>query len=144
MIKKDKVQLLAWQLDDQLFGAEIEYCLEVQKDLDILKVPHSKEYILGITNLRGDVVTVLDLNYILGNKDKTDREKAVIIRFKYNNKHIAIQADTITEVLETSLDKLEPANIHLTESELIYISKVCYTDKGVMLILNIKELFTIR
>ena len=144
MIQTGKVQLLAWKLDDQLYGVELEYCLEVQKDLAILKVPHSKDYISGITNLRGEVVTVLDLNYILGKKEKSNREKSVIIRFKYNNKHLAIQADSIAEVLETSFDKLDPANIHLTESELVYISRVFYTDKGVMLILNIKELFVIR
>ena len=84
MIQTGKVQLLAWKLDDQLYGVELEYCLEVQKDLAILKVPHSKDYISGITNLRGEVVTVLDLNYILGKKEKSNREKSVIIRFKFS------------------------------------------------------------
>ncbi len=144
MTKSDKIQLLTWRLGDQLFGAEIEYCLEVQKDLTILKVPHSKDYISGITNLRGDVVTVINLNFILGQKKSITSSKPIIIRFKYNNKQLAIEADSISEVLEIPVDKLESANIYLTESELVYISKVFYTEYGIILVLNIKELFVIH
>ena len=139
-----KIQLLTWKLKDQLFAAELTHCLEVQQGMKLLKVPHSKNYISGITNFRGDVITVLDLEVMLGQSGKPNISKPVTIRFKYNDKQIAILADSISEVIEISYDKLEPANIHLTEYELQFISHVCYTNYGVILILNINELFVVR
>ena len=98
--KQDKIQLLTWTIGGQIYGADINYCLEVQKDVSIVQVPHSKNYISGIVNLRGDVVTVLDLLVLLNQKEKASREKCVIIRFNNSEKQVAIKADAISDVIE--------------------------------------------
>ena len=63
---------------------------------------------------------------------------------KYQEKQIAIKADNISEVLEIPHQSLESADLHLSEKELQYISYVANTPIGLVLILNVEELFVIK
>jgi purine-binding chemotaxis protein CheW len=69
-IKAEKFQILTWYIGKQLFGMELASCREVVQDRHITTVPYAKENVAGIVNLRGDVVTVLDLGVMLGYSDK--------------------------------------------------------------------------
>ncbi|MBY0405682.1 MAG: chemotaxis protein CheW, partial [Cyanobacteria bacterium] len=51
-----------FHLNEQLFGIDILLIREINKQLDISIVPHSPNYIRGLVNLRGQIVTILDLN----------------------------------------------------------------------------------
>ncbi|MCB1191095.1 MAG: chemotaxis protein CheW [Leptospiraceae bacterium] len=139
-----KLQILTWSIKGQLYGADIHFCMEVQKDARVIDVPQSKSYVAGIVNLRGDVVTVLDLLSLMDLEKDTQKEKSVIIRMKYQEKQIAIKADNISEVLEIPHQSLESADLHLSEKELQYISYVANTPIGLVLILNVEELFVIK
>ncbi|MCB1192819.1 MAG: chemotaxis protein CheW [Leptospiraceae bacterium] len=141
----EKIQLLTWTIDEQLFGLDIGKCREVDRDMKITAVPHSKIFIAGIVNLRGDVVTVIDLKMLLNNDSiPTESPKNVIIRLKSESSNIAIKADRISDILEISQDQIEPAATHLSDFETKYITHVGITDKGLVLILNSNELLNIK
>lgn len=140
----DKIQLLTWTIEGQIYGADINYCLEVQKDVSIVQVPHSKDYIAGIVNLRGDVVTVLDLLVLLNQKEKASREKCVIIRFNHSEKQVAIKADAISDVIDLPRISLEEASLHIASDKTRYIPKVAHTSNGFILIFNAEELFVVK
>lgn len=142
--KQEKIQLLTWTIGGQIYGADINYCLEVQKDVSIVQVPHSKNYISGIVNLRGDVVTVLDLLVLLNQKEKASRERCVIIRFNNSEKQVAIKADAISDVIELPKTSLEEASLHISVEQTKYIPYVAYTSSGFILIFNPEELFVIK
>lgn len=139
----EEVQLLVWEIEEQIFAAEIKYCLEVQKDVDIIEVPHSKNYISGIVNIRGDIVTIIDLFVLLGKRSSPKLEKSTIILFQYNNRLLAICADNISEVIKIEKKTIENAHLYLGSKELDFISNVSYTEIGFTLILGIEKLFSL-
>ncbi|PMP63127.1 MAG: chemotaxis protein CheW, partial [Caldimicrobium thiodismutans] len=55
------IPVVTFYLEDFLFGIYAEKVMEINKDLDITPVPLSAPYILGIMNLRGQIITVIDL-----------------------------------------------------------------------------------
>lgn len=57
---------VSFQLDDLLFGIDIGLVREINQHLDVTPVPHAPEYIRGLINLRGQIVTVIDLKQRLG------------------------------------------------------------------------------
>lgn len=65
-------------LSGQLFGIDILMVREINKQLEITPVPHANEYIRGLLNLRGQIVTILDLNKRLG------LEKATVAQDSHN------------------------------------------------------------
>lgn len=143
-IDKTKMQLLTWTIEDQLFGLEIGKCREVDRDVRITDVPHSKKFISGIVNLRGDVVTVLDLRVLLNYDGKSETDRNVIIRLKSDGSNIAIKADKVSDIVEVEESNIEDAGVHLNENESKYIQSVGITDKGLVLILSPESILNIK
>jgi purine-binding chemotaxis protein CheW len=138
------MQYLTWEIDNQLYAADIEYCVEVQKDIKIVSVPHSKNYIVGIMNLRGDIVTVIDLLTFIGMNSENHLERPIIIRLKNQLKQVAILVDSVTEVMEISDEYIEDSIKHLSQHEAKFISKVANTKSGFIMILNLEQFFNIK
>ena len=133
-------QILTWSVGDRLFGIDIAHCREVDKNKDIVAVPHAKEQIAGIVNLRGDVVTVIDLRVLLGHEKRSDEAGNVIIRLKSKTTQIAVKADAIFDVITVSEEQIEGTPAHLSENEVRFISSVAMTEKGLVVILNPDEI----
>lgn len=139
-----KLQLLTWEVNGQLYGGDVRFCFEVQNGKKILDVPHSHKHIAGIVNLRGDIVTVLDLFVLMEQRDFPDKNKPVIIRLRDNDKQVAVMADSVSEVIEITRDMLESAENHLSEKELKYIPYMARKGHKLILIVNISELFMVH
>ncbi len=137
------MQVLTWYIGDQLFGMELDQCREVVQDRTITGVPYSREFVAGIVNLRGDVVTVLDLARILGYQGENGHSNYVIIRLKSESKNVAIKADRIFDILEIEKNRLEPPPAHLNELETKYVLGVGMTDRGLVVLLNAIQLLEI-
>lgn len=136
----DKRQILAWGIGERLFGVDIKYCREVDKNKDIVHVPHARKQIAGIVNLRGDVVTVVDLGILLGHEQKAATRQNVIIRLRSRTGHIALRADYIHDVVAVAPDQLEDIPAHLGENEVKFIQAVAMTARGLVVILDPDEI----
>ncbi|MCB1176198.1 MAG: chemotaxis protein CheW [Leptospiraceae bacterium] len=143
-VEKSKKRILSWNIDNHSFGVNVEYCFEVQKGRNVVEVPYSKNYITGIVNLRGDIVTVIDLFVLMGQRETPDMSKQVIVRLKQGDRQVAILADSVSEVIEISEEKLESSEAHLSENELKYIPNIARIGNKLILILEVSELFEVH
>lgn len=133
-------EFLTWYVGDQIYGLDLERCKEVEKNLRLTSVPFSKPYIAGIVNLRGDVVTVIDLRKLLRKETATYPNVLQIIRLKSNSNQIAIIAEQIDDILTIDEKQLETAGAHLSEEESYFIEHVVITKKGPLLIIDSNRL----
>lgn len=143
-LKDNKMKILSWNIDNHTFGVDVDYCFEVQNEKKVVEVPYAREYVAGIVNLRGDIVTVIDLFVLMKQRESPDISKKVIIRLKKNDSQIAVLADSVSEVIEISKENLESAEAHLSENELKYIPNIARIGNKLILILNVQELFEIH
>jgi len=137
-------QYLVWQTDNEMYCAGVKYCMEVQKGIEIVEVPRAKNFISGIASLRGEIVTVLDLPSLLGREKDSYLMDATIIRFRLSQKSIAIKANIITEVINISESDLKNSSGYLGTKEQTLISKVAYSELGLLLVLDVEKLFSIH
>ncbi|MCP5501785.1 MAG: chemotaxis protein CheW [Leptospiraceae bacterium] len=144
MKKNKKMQIVYWKIDDRYYGAEIKYCIETQKNIEILKIPYAQSYISGVANFRGDVITVLELPTLIYKKKIQGRIRDVVIRFQHEDKSIAISSDTLPEVMAIEKENLKDAEDYLDSLELEYISKVFDIKEGMVMILNIPNLWLVK
>lgn len=129
-------QLLTWVDGEKKFGIPLDECKEVNRDVLITKVPHSKNFIAGIVNLRGDTVTVLNLGSLLGYKEGEPTSHFVTIRLKTTGNNLAIRADDIDDIIEVDDEAFESASTQLSEEESRYIKNVVMSDRGLILVLD--------
>lgn len=111
--KTQSVELATFYVGEALCGMDILNVQEINKLMDMTKVPQSPEYVTGILNLRGQIVTVIDLGKKLGltSTDLTDATRNIIVNAE--NEYIGLLVSRISDVVEAKWEKVEepPANI---------------------------------
>jgi len=118
------MQYLSWILADQAFGMTISSCREVVPGNKITPVPHAPAFISGIVNIRGEVITVVDLRVLFGYQSMTGSLDAAIIRLKDGGRNIGLRADRISDVITVDPERIESSPAHLSELEARYISAI--------------------
>ena len=122
-----------------LCGINILNIQEINKHFEITKVPQASDYIEGILNLRGRIVTIIDLGRKLGlapvSKDKDNRN--IIVNSE--DEHIGLLVDAISDVALAKKDDIEPAPSNIGGMKGKFFQGVLKTEKQLIGILDIDE-----
>lgn len=98
-------KILVLKLGKQLWGINLKYVREVVKIKEYTKVPVAADYVLGVFNLRGQIVVFLDISKILG-IGRVGSDNAVIL--SYNGEAIGISVDAVLGVLSVKDEEIIP------------------------------------
>ncbi|WAM34617.1 chemotaxis protein CheW [Caldicellulosiruptor morganii] len=93
-----KDRYLIFTVDNQYYGIEIKYVIEIVGLLPITYLPHQRDYIRGIVNLRGKIIPVIDARIRLGKVYKEYQERTCIIVVSINGFQVGIIVDYVNEV----------------------------------------------
>lgn len=112
-IGNESVELATFYVGEALCGMDILKIQEINKLMEMTTVPQAPEYVMGILNLRGQIVTIIDLGKRLGLSSITidDFSRNIIVNSK--NEHVGLLVSKIGDVITAEWDKVEspPANI---------------------------------
>ena len=142
-MKPDKantnIELATFYVGEALCGIDILNIQEINKQIEVTEVPQSAEYVTGVLNLRGRIVTVMDLGKKLGlsSIEMSKDNRNIIVDSE--DEQIGLLVDRISDVLiaDSSQIELAPANIGNIQGK--FFNGVYKTDKSLIGILNIEE-----
>lgn len=121
------------------FGLDILKVQEINKHLEMTRVPQAPEYVLGVLNLRGKIVTVIDLGRKLGLSPTilNDESRNIIVNF--HDEYIGLLVDRIGDVVLADWDKVEspPANIGSIQGQ--FFEGVFKTKDNLIGIMDVEE-----
>lgn len=111
--QNQSVELATFYVGEALCGMDILNVQEINKLMDMTKVPQAPGYVTGILNLRGQIVTVIDLGKKLGLSPTDLSESTRNIIVNADNEYIGLLVSRISDVVEAKWEKVEepPANI---------------------------------
>jgi purine-binding chemotaxis protein CheW len=139
-------QYVTFGLGDELFGVEVTRAREILSVTPVTKVPHTPEYLLGVINLRGQVVPVVDMRLKLGLpvSEETEDTCVIVVEVHVDGETIIVGAlaDAVREVLEVSADQIEPAPRLGTRLKTEFITGMGKVDKQFLILLNIDRVFS--
>jgi len=131
------VELATFYIGDACCGIDILKVQEINKLTQVTPVPLAPEYVKGILNLRGRIITVVDVGKRLGlpSRCEPNHRRNIIVRFE--NEFIALLVDSIGDVFRTEMENIEmpPANVAGNQSQ--YFEGVLKTEKQLISILNL-------
>ena len=137
--KRERLELATFYVGDALCGMNILKIQEINKLMEMTTVPQAPDYVMGILNLRGQIVTVVDLAKKLGlsTTELTDKSRNIIVNSK--GEHIGLMASRISDVVQAEADKIEapPANLGGVQGR--YFKGVYKTDNSLVGILDVEE-----
>ena len=141
--KVDNDEVLQWvtfRLENETYGVNVMQVQEVLRYSDIAPVPGAPSYVLGIINLRGNVVTVIDTRARFGlmPDEITDNTRVVII--ESNKQVIGILVDSVAEVVYMKASEIEPAPNVGTDDSAKFIRGVCNRDNELQILVDLDKL----
>lgn len=138
-------QYVTFSLGDELFGVEVSRTKEILSLTPVTKVPQTPDYMLGVINLRGQVVPVVDMRLKLGLLAGEESEDTciIVVEVEVDGDIITIGAlaDAVKEVLEIRLDQIEPPPKLGTRLNTEFINGMGKIDEQFMILLNIDRIF---
>jgi len=139
----DRTQWVTFNLEDETYGVDVMLVQEVLRNTEIAPVPGSDNYILGIINLRGSVVTVIDARtrFNLMPREQDDTTRIIIVEVEDNV--IGILVDSVAEVVEIDNDNIENNPTVKDDEASRYIQGVCQLEgkeKVLLILVDLKRL----
>ncbi|MCY6370430.1 chemotaxis protein CheW [Clostridium ganghwense] len=131
------MQVVIFRLGDEQFAVETAKVQGINDIMEITRVPKSPDYIKGLINLRGNVISLLDINLLLNIEKKENVEQNNIIILKMEDEHVGITVDEVDEVLEIEEEIVEKVD----DQRKLYIKGVINFKDRVVTLIDIDKLF---
>ncbi len=150
-------QFATFRLDDQLFGIEVMLVREINQHTEITPVPQTADFVRGLINLRGQIITILDLGVRLDLAAREIGAKSHIVVLKTEDELSLVRAregrddlmtgedpvgllvDSIGDVVVAEEAEIEPPPPNLGDIDGRFLSSVVELKQDVLVILNVAE-----
>ncbi len=135
-------QWVTFHLEDECYGINVMQVQEVLPMTDIAPVPGAPPYVLGIINLRGNVVTVIDTRMRFGLPAREASESSRIVVIETAEQIAGILVDSVTEVVEVRQSEIDTAPNVGNEESSRYIHGVVSRPDELLILVDVNRLLT--
>jgi purine-binding chemotaxis protein CheW len=141
-VSDEILQLVSFNIGSEEFGVDILKVQEINRMVEITRVPRSPEFVEGIINLRGKVIPIIDLrkrfNLELSEHDKNTR----IVVVDIDGQTMGMIVDSVSEVLRIPASTIEPTPDVVTSIESDYIRGVAKLDNRLLIYLDLAKILS--
>ena len=136
------LQWVTFKLDNETYGINVMQVQEVLRYTEIAPVPGAPAYVLGIINLRGNVVTVIDTRqrFGLNPADISDNSRIVII--EADKQVVGILVDSVAEVVYLRQSEIETAPNVGNDESAKFIQGVCNKNGELLILVELDKMMT--
>ena len=137
--ENDGVELATFYVGDALCGMDILRVQEINKQLEITTVPRAPDFVRGIMNLRGQIVTIIDLGKKLGLGETGVNGKTRNIIVNSGDEYIGLLVSSISDVIAARWKDVDPPPANIGEIQGAFFTGVLKTKDQLVGILNIEK-----
>jgi purine-binding chemotaxis protein CheW len=139
-------QFLTFTLGDEQYAVEVGKVREVLEYTEVTRVPRTRDYMMGVINLRGSVVPVVDLRRKFGleEAEQTVDTSIVVMELDFGDEAVVLGtvADSVQEVISMDAGQIEPSPQIGTKIETEFIKGIGKQDDHFVIILDIDRVFS--
>ena len=142
LAEDEVMQWVTFQLENETYGINVMQVQEVLRYTEIAPVPGAPEYVLGIINLRGNVVTVIDTRSRFGLPSGDVSENSRIVIIEAEKQVIGIMVDSVAEVVYLRSSEIDAAPAVGTEESAKFIQGVSNRDGQLLILVDLNKLLS--
>ena len=135
-----ELQLVTFNVGPLHLGLSIEHIQEINRNLDVTLVPHAPPCVRGVINLRGNVVTVVDLRTVWGLTPGEITRQSRNLVVKSRGEQIGLWVDRILDTMIINSDDIEPAPANVDGVDGRFFEGVYTTQNAVVVVVRLEEL----
>ena len=134
------IEVITFHVGDRWLGVDIREVQEINRMMEITPATNAPEVVAGLINLRGDVVTVVDLKHILHLSQTKESHQTRIVVVNWGKEKVGVMVDRVSDVVTIAPDELltPPANLNSRESRAI--SAVYQGEHELLMVVQLKDM----
>lgn len=136
------LQWVTFKLQEETYGINVMQVQEVLRYTEIAPVPGSPDYVLGIINLRGNVVTVIDTRSRFGLEPADVTENSRIVIIEAEKQVIGILVDSVAEVVYLKSSEIDTAPNVGTDESARFIQGVSNREGELLILVDLNKLLS--
>lgn len=136
------LQWVTFHLCGETYGVDVMQVQEVLRYTEIAPVPGAPAYVIGIINLRGNVVTVIDTRHRFGLESGEINENTRIVVIEAEKHVVGILVDSVAEVVYLRSSEIETAPNVGTDESAKFIQGVCHKNNELLILIELDKLLT--
>lgn len=132
-------ELTVFLLGDVHYAIPVRQVKEINQNFQITPVPGSPEYVHGAVNLRGQIVSVIDLRmrFALEKSDINERTRNIVVSF--GDEQVGLLVDSVEDIIEVDKERFQPPPANLGGVQGRFFLSVYKRDEDLISVLNIDE-----
>jgi purine-binding chemotaxis protein CheW len=143
-----QIQLVTFQISEELYGVDIMDVKEIVRVQDIRSIPNAPGYVEGLFNLRGEIIPIISLHkrFHLKKAQLGEDEELLsgFIIIDIDGMKLGVIIDKVERVISIEAQNIQPPPQMLTGIGSEYIQGVVNQENGYLIILDIRKLFSAK
>jgi purine-binding chemotaxis protein CheW len=136
------LQIVGLRVGRETYGVPISVVREIVRVPDITAVPNSQKHVEGVINLRGKIISVIDLRKRFGETEIEASKKNRIVVVELENRTIGLIVNAASEVLKIPPSDIEPPNSVFLNGEVDYVTGVGKLKDRLVILLDLNKLLS--
>jgi purine-binding chemotaxis protein CheW len=139
-----EMQLVVFELGDESYAVDISRVQDINRMQEITEIPHAPESVVGVINLRGRVIPVIDLRKRFGLPDAVRTKDTRIVVVHLEGNLIGVIVDAVSQVLRIPADIVEPPSPVLAGVDSRYLRGIAKLDDKLVILLDLDYVLSRR
>lgn len=134
-------ELVAFKIDTEEFAVDIASVQEINRAVDVTRIPNAPSHVQGVMNLRGKIIPVVDLRTMLGFEARIADKQSRIMVIEIGGLVAGFLVDSVSEVVRLPASAVEAPPAFAGAAESDYVGGVGKVDDRLLILLNLQKLF---
>lgn len=129
-------------LHNGFFGINIDQVRSIERLQSITVIPQTPPYVKGITNLRGNIIPIIDLRERLAMKSKTNNEQTRLVVVTVKGKDIGLIVDAANEVIDIAEEQIQPTPTVNKNKDVDFLYGIAKLKNKIVILLDVEKLLS--
>ena len=138
------LQLVSFNIGSEEFGVDILKVQEINRMVEITRVPQAPHYVEGVINLRGKVIPIVDLRKRFNMEDKEYDKNTRIVVVDISGNIMGMVVDSVSEVLRLPANTIEPPPEIVASINSEYIKGVAKLEDRLLIFLDLSKVIDVN
>jgi len=138
----DALEIIAFMLHGQQFCVRTTSIREIRGWAPVTPIPHAPSDVLGVMNLRGMVIPIVDLAIKLGMPPAKTTERSAIVVTNVKGQTVGLMVDRVSDILTISGSELQPVPIGVGLTSTSFAEGIFARDKDMICFLDLEAIFS--
>ena len=139
---EEVIQFLSFSVSNAIFGIELVHVHEILRPVFITRIPNVEDYILGVVNLRGEIIPIVDLKKKFEQGFVEINKNTRIVVLENNGKRFGLVVEEVKQVIKIVKSSVSGINNHMSSSFNNMIDFVGRSGETIVLIVELKKLIS--